>query len=933
MTTNAESGNDSPHHRSELFSSPDPSAALPDEVRKDLRDIVRESKDSPETIVRNLLRAGIDELGVEGAHLTRIRPGPGTHTVQLVVGEIASLQQGATQDLASTYCRDIVATGGVLALHNAPHQGWADDPAYQTYALECYLGTKVLVGNQLYGTVCFVAAEARDEPFTDTDRALIRHIAHRIGHVLEKTHDDLLGADLDPASGTSPQGQDPAGKQETKRKLQIARTQFRQLVENAGPIVFMIDDEGTILVSEGEDLSALDLAPGELVGESIFDLYEDNPEVLTLANRALSGEQMDTVIDIRGTILDLWFAPYKDPDGNVAGGVGMAVDVTAQREAEKALQEERDLMDRVFQTSPTAIAILNSDGQFVQVSDRAQDILGLDQNDVTDRAFNADDWHLKTPDGRPFPEDELPFARVKRTGETVFNVEHTIEWPDGTRRLLSVSGAPLHGPDGSFLGAVFHLDDITERRKVKRDLRKSEQRFRGIFDSAALGIALLDAEGTILEANPALESMLGYESGALEGQPFQSITHPDDLRKAEHSFTELMAEERDQYQSEKRYVRRDGSVFWGRLTVSRQEGADSTQIIGMVEDIDQQKKRKEKLRLFRKMVEHANEAIILSESAPLDGPGPEIQYVNQAFTDMTGYEPQEIIGHTGAVLRGPATDLQAIETMHERLQNGKATESETINYRKDGTPFVNHWKVAPIRNDKGEMTHLVSIQRDVTEHRRIQEQLLDVQEEERRRIDQEIHDKLGGLLTTLQMSVELARREIQNQGVSTSSLDDIENLVGKVSASARSISRKLYPSALPDEGLVDALSALAHDLSEQGLEVELRNELEPDERFCSLIERTAFWIVQEVLTNAARHAEAATAHVTVSRTDRQLRMQMIGVGAGFDPSVESNPSSFGIAWIERRVESLDGTLDVTSSPDGTPQITATLPLSVSSLPR
>jgi len=1271
-----------PHHaplgNGESAPSP-PKKALSDRDRQSLRSIRSSSDETPRDVIQSLLNYGVDRLDVTNGYLTCIQPGPGTHVITLISGAADGIQEGKTQALATTFCREVVACGGPLCLHDAPSQGWADDPAYQTSGMACYLGTKVLAEGRLFGTLCFTDPSARPSPFTDEEQALLKHLAYQIGTVLphQSVEDrpqpppdsDLLrrvqeasqlgGWELEPESHTltwtqetylifelplshtptpssfrtcfpeeaydafqsavdrcknehipftlevplnTAQGhrrwvrirgvpqfiqgemsritgtiQDITDRHDLEGELEMRRTQFQRLVENARPIVFMLDAEGTIQVLEGNDLAGLELQPGEKVGSSIYDLYADTPEFLSLVDRALSGESIDTTVEVTGISLDIWFAPYHDDAGHVAGTVGMAADITKQKdrqrelldtekrlqalvdhfpggvflynedlecllaggegltqtqqspediigtspderysddisgelianlkrsldgegctfeqtyrgrtyrvqtlplasaggtdaacmavsldvtdqvrqeqalqenhrrlqlaleaadagtfiydltsdevtwdersleiygfdddtpqqvqastlaphvveedlehleavfdeaiestsdytvtyrvrrpdgelryvsshgtvlcdetgtadrviginrdvterkEHETALQEERDLLKRVFQTSPTAIAILDEKGRFVRVSDQAQQILGIETESVTQRAFNDPEWTLTRPDGTPFPEEELPFTVVKQTGETVFGMEHAIEWPDGTRRLLSVSGAPLYDTNGHFQGAVFHLDDITERRNAKRELYRSEQRFRGIFQNAALGIALIDEAGTLLAANPALEQMVGYERDRLVGMHFNDFTHPDDVAEDQRLYDALITGERDQYQIEKRFIRENGAVFWGRLTVSRQMGPEGPQIVGMVEDINTEKESKQHLRLFQKMVEHTKDPIVLSAGDPNAS---EIQFVNKAFSEVTGYAPDEAVGATASILHGPETDLSLIAEVRDRLRNGDAVEAETINYRKDGTPFVNHWNVAPIRDDEGEITHLVSVQRDVTEQRRMQERLLEVQEEERRRIDQEIHDEMGGLLTSLQMTVELARTEIGDHAPQR--LDDIEDLVEQIAATTRSISRKLYPVALPDDGLREGLADLARKMEEHhGLTVDLQVDLDDGKRFSSLIERTTCWIIHEALMNVSRHADTTNAKVLLDTTDQQLQLHVIDHGRGFSPEAHDHEDSLGLEGIRRRVQRLGGELEIDSVLGEGTCLSATLSLTISSVP-
>ncbi|HEY6937228.1 MAG TPA: PAS domain S-box protein, partial [Terriglobales bacterium] len=139
-----------------------------------------------------------------------------------------------------------------------------------------------------------------------------------------------------------------------------------------------------------------------------------------------------------------------------------------------------------------------------------------------------------------------------------------------------------------------------ERRRVSRE---GEARFRAIFEASAMGIGHFTLEGKIAESNRALEEMLGYSHEELQGIPFARITHPDDLASEERLFAEMIMGQRDRYRLEKRYVRKNGAVVWGRLNVSlvRGPGGEPQFAIKMVEDITEQKRAEAALRESQKV--------------------------------------------------------------------------------------------------------------------------------------------------------------------------------------------------------------------------------------------------------------------------------------------------------------------------------------------
>ncbi|PQJ35133.1 hypothetical protein BSZ35_11490 [Salinibacter sp. 10B] len=475
------------------------------------------------------------------------------------------------------------------------------------------------------------------------------------------------------------------------------------------------------------------------------------------------------------------------------------------------------------------------------------------------------------------------------------------------------------------ISAVLYLRHW-ERIRSQEALAESRQRFRGVFEEAGLGIALTTETGTVIEANPALESMFGVEDGGLDGCHYAELSHPDDLEQERALYKALRRGETDQYQLEKRYIRDDDSVFWAHLTVSLRRGPNGPQIIGLIKDIDAEKKRKERLRLFRKALEQAHEAVVISEHEATAGVGAPILYANPAFTDMTGYEPEEVIGESPHLLRGPDTEPWVLQQLRRRIRQGRNFEGEAINYRKDGTPFVNRWSSAPVRDENGDITHWVSVQRDVTSKRRMDHRLLEVQDEERRRIDEEIHSEMGGLLATLQFAVSRAR--MATSGSPAEPLDRIVELVDDLSNITRSISRRLYPGELDDHGLMGALSSLVRLLDEQyGLTVEMESALDADERFPSLVEVTAYRVVHEALINVVQHAQTDTAYVHLCAHAQELHLRIIDNGQGFNPG-RQREATYGLAGMRERVGRLNGELEIDAEPGEGTQIAVTLPLTV-----
>lgn len=150
---------------------------------------------------------------------------------------------------------------------------------------------------------------------------------------------------------------------------------------------------------------------------------------------------------------------------------------------------------------------------------------------------------------------------------------------------------------------------------------------------------------------------------------------------------------------------------------------------GIVGEIIEEKNKKEQcLSLLESAISKDYDSILITE-LQLEEPGPRIVYVNDGFCEMTGYSKEEVIGKTPRILQGPKTEPEVLEKLKNRLKNGQCFFGQTINYRKDGSEFVNQWDIHPITDDEGNPTHWVSYQHDITKRKRAEQHLIDTKVE------------------------------------------------------------------------------------------------------------------------------------------------------------------------------------------------------------
>ncbi|MEO0687561.1 MAG: PAS domain-containing protein, partial [Cyanobacteria bacterium J06649_11] len=172
--------------------------------------------------------------------------------------------------------------------------------------------------------------------------------------------------------------------------------------------------------------------------------------------------------------------------------------------------------------------------------------------------------------------------------------------------------------------------------------------------------------------------------------------------------------------------RKDGTeidiVFSAAPLIDNQERVSG--IVAVVADISEQRRQAEQVRLLQSVVINTNDAVLITDAEPIDEPGPRIIYVNEAFTRTTGYTLEEVIGKTPRILQGPKTNRQALAKVRQALANWQPVTVETINYRKDGSEFWVEFSIVAVANKRGLYTHWISVQRDITERKRLSEMSL-----------------------------------------------------------------------------------------------------------------------------------------------------------------------------------------------------------------
>ncbi|MCM2373419.1 PAS domain S-box protein [Aporhodopirellula aestuarii] len=241
-----------------------------------------------------------------------------------------------------------------------------------------------------------------------------------------------------------------------------------------------------------------------------------------------------------------------------------------------------------------------------------------------------------------------------------------------------------------------------------------ERLFREGFDQTAMGMAVKNLDGSYRLVNDRYCQITGYSREELYTKRFQDITHPEDIPLHAAAMPRLSSGEQSNFQIDKRYLRKDGHEVWVRLTLSlvRDSFGRPDHLIAAVQDISEERLAQEQIAKLSLVASKARHSVIIA------GPDGRIQWVNDGFTNLTGYTPEEALGQMPSeLLQGPDTDSETTTLIGERLRAHQTVSVEILNYHKSGEAYWISLEIDPVFNEAGELCQYIATQADISERR------------------------------------------------------------------------------------------------------------------------------------------------------------------------------------------------------------------------
>ena len=665
-----------------------------------------------------------------------------------------------------------------------------------------------------------------------------------------------------------------------------------------------------------------------------------------------------------GKRYDLWW--YLQRVALVAGHLSVLIGLLSEYvKLLKRESEGRRMLEAILANIPVGLAVTGGPPHFPidRVSRHGLEMTWRNGKGVTGPTSQADQENLKIllpdPQAAPPAPEQMPLYRASQLGEDVRNMELVMETLDGRKIPVLVNAAPIHDVQGNIVAAISTWLDITDRKRVEETLQASVALYRAIARSIPRGgIFVVDKDLRYIIAEGTITEKFGISKDMIEGHTVAEIFDEEIAARMEARFRRALEGETISYETE-----HNGRIYWTQHAVMDDpQGHAIVVTMDVTERKQAEKALSESEQRFRAIINQATAGIV---RADIDGRS---LFVNQAFCEMLGYSEADLTGESLWKFTHPE-DLEESRRLFDRLkENGKPFHLEERMICRDGSILWVNISASPILDELDRPRSAVFIVVDITERKEAEEalqqlnlelerrvetrtaelqaanwalfesrrrlqvlsqRLVEIQEEERRAIARELHDRVGQTLTALNLNLTIVNDQLASRVELplTERLSDSIRLVTEMIAIVRDVMSDLRPVVLDEYGLEAALQAyLTKFEARYGIHVDFLKPGQPMPRLGAGLEMTILRITQEALLNTARHAHADLVSLSLQCEQGAVRLDIEDNGVGFPAWQETSRShGHGLMLMLERAEAVGGTLKISSIPAKGTRIEALLP--------
>ncbi|MBE0612273.1 MAG: PAS domain S-box protein [Burkholderiales bacterium] len=380
-------------------------------------------------------------------------------------------------------------------------------------------------------------------------------------------------------------------------ELETLNGRLHNVIESFPVILWAIDREGVFTLSRGAGLKALGLAPDEVLGRSVFQMYAEYPKIISQVRRTLEGEPQLSTVLVGAIVFEMHYSPIFDSQGVVIGASGVSIDITERRRAENALKSSEEKFRKAYNVNPDAVNINRlDDGRYVSINAGFTRTMGYTEDEIVGHSsLQFDIWDD--------PEDRVRLVQGLKNDGTVTNLEARFRAKDGSIRygLMSASLVEIDG--------VPHIlsitRDITERTHFQQQLAEGEAQFRSLVEQSIAGTYIVQ-DGKFAYVNPRYAEIFGYDSAEeLIGRDILSIVAEQDRGTVTENVSRRIEGDIETIKYDFAGLRKDGSIVDIGVHGASATHRGRPAVIGMVQDISEKKRAEEKIQSYVAQLETA----------------------------------------------------------------------------------------------------------------------------------------------------------------------------------------------------------------------------------------------------------------------------------------------------------------------------------------
>jgi two-component system sensor histidine kinase UhpB len=767
--------------------------------------------------------------------------------------------------------------------------------------------------------------------------------------------------------------------------------QYRSMVETAHDAIFFKDLKSRYIIANKETLNIFGLSRREVIGKNDYELMPDKDE-------ARKNLEDDRFVIETGKMKEItkhmtvdggkeyWFhaikVPHYDKNGRINGLIGIARDISKRIQVEKELKESEKKFKNFIESASDIIYVVDEDLKFLYGNRKFLIRHGLKQEELIGKEYG----NLHSGEGMSRFKERIR-AVCKSKKPIVYEYQSEL---DGKYFLRTLSPV-LNSVTEEVESIIVISRDITERKQSEEKLVWEKGLVTALIDNTPDCIYFKDKESRFIRINKNQADRFGIKNSkeAIGKKDFDFFTY-EYANQAFEDEQKIIRTGKSIIAKEEKETWPDGNISWVSTTKLPLYDADKNIIgtCGISRDITEQKKALEKIKQISKLekerlkelrvsysqIQKNQEASLnlmedlaleinerkraekslkqknlelnslinnIPDMAWLKDADSNYIIVNEAFGSVVGKDPEYLVNKTCDVCFGrnqakkfKQDDQKVIKSKKQIIIEESLTDSKKNKLLLESI-------ISPIFSKSGNIAGTVGIARNITERKKIEQQLensekklrdltrhlQNIIEQERANIAREMHDELGQLITAMKMDIVWMKNQLpEEQKNLVEKLQSMADLTDTTINTVKRMSAELRPGVLDDLGLIAAMEWHINDFQKR-TGIQCNWNFESGDIIVDEDRTTAVYrILQESLTNIVRHARASRVRIDLKKVENTIRLRITDNGIGITPEKISDPGSYGLIGINERTISFGGEMKITGKKGKGTTVLITIPL-------